>query len=163
MSAFAFGLAGGLGAGSGFSFGGVSPFGETPAGSTSSLDQLLNPVTLDYVRTSDGEWLQTADSRTIMLIAMSVHLGTSPFDPAHGTALYELIRTGELVSPEMVQSETIRVGQGLTGEGVLSELLVAVRDPKGLALVDETGRNIVKTSWRDLASGSPINQSFAPR
>jgi hypothetical protein len=126
------------------------------------LDQLINPLTLDYVRTVDGEWQQTADSRTIMLIAMSVSLGMSPYDPGDGTALAALIRQGELVSPEMVQSEVLRVGQILTREGVLADLLVSVRDSAGRSLVDETGRLVVRMSWRDLASGSPINEAFTP-
>lgn len=134
----------------------------TPNDFGGQLDQLLHPVTLDYVRTVDGEWQQTADSRTIMLIAMSVHLGTSPYDPGDGTALSELLRQGELVSPEMVQSEVLRVGQILTREGVLADLLVSVRDSSGRALVDETGRLVVRMSWRDLASGSPINEAFTP-
>lgn len=135
----------------------------TPNAFGGQLDQLINPVTLDYVRTVDGEWQQTADSRTIMLIGLSVRLGQSPFDPGDGTAIYELMRQGELVSPEMLQSEVLRVGQIFTTEGILADLLVAVRDEHQQPLIDETGGSVVRTSWRDLASGSPINEAFTVR
>lgn len=127
------------------------------------LDQLLHPLTLDYVRTADGEWEQTADSRTIMLVGLSIRLGQSPFDPGDGTAIYELLRQGELVSPEMIQSEVLRVGGIFTREGILSDLLVSVRDEAGQGLVEGSGRAAVSMSWRDLASGSPINEVFTSR
>jgi hypothetical protein len=125
-------------------------------------DQTLDPVTHDYVRTPNGEWAETADSRTIFLIAVSTRLGQSPFDPGHGTSIYEIMRAGALVTPEVLQSETVRVGSALARDGVLSDLVVAVRDARGRPTVDEAGRTVVKTSWRDLASGSPIDQAFSP-
>jgi hypothetical protein len=152
--------------GSGFSFvpAGTSllaSLGATPAGDlVGHGDQLINPVTLDYVRTENGEWAQTYDSRTIVLIALSTRVSESPFDPDHGTNIGQLQETGDLVSPEMIQSETIRIGTDLTDEGVISDLLVRVRDDKGKPLTNEAGAQIVETSWRDLASGSPINSTF---
>lgn len=125
-------------------------------------DMLLNPVTLDFVRTANGEWEETDDSRTIFLIAINTRLGQSPFDPDHGTSIYEIMQAGALVTPEVLQSETVRVGQALVRAGVLSDLVVAVRDARGRPLADEAGRTTVKASWRDLASGSPIDETFTP-
>lgn len=127
-----------------------------------SVDQMLHPVTLDYVRTTDGEWQQTADSRTIMLIGLSIELGASPFDPEHGTAISQLMRDGDLVAPEMVQSEVLRVGGILSTEGVLSDLVVAVRDNPAVP-ADKSGAVIIELGWHDLASGSPINEVFTSR
>lgn len=126
------------------------------------VDQMLHPVTLDYVRTANGEWQQTADSRTTMLIALSIELGASPFDPDQGSAIAQLMRDGDLVSPEMVQSEVLRVGASLAGEGVLSDLTVAVRDEPGVP-ADKDGAVIIELGWHDLASGSPINEVFTSR
>lgn len=125
-------------------------------------DMLLDPVTNDYVRTANGEWAETEDSRTIFLIAVNTRLGQSAFDPDHGTSIYEIMRAGALVTPEILQSETVRVGQALARDGVLSDLVVAVRDVRGKAIHDEAGRTVVKVSWRDLASGSPIDETFSP-
>lgn len=126
------------------------------------LDMLLDPVTFDYVRTANGEWAQTNDSRTIMLIAMVTHLGKSPYDPDHGTAIAELMRDGELVTPEVLQSETMRAGQALANESILSDLVVTVRDQDGNVLRDERGTVVVHASWQDLVSGTPISATFVP-
>jgi len=167
MAGFAFPFASGLG--SGFAFVPTTPgttlldsLGATPAGDlTGQLDQLIDPVTMDYVRTADGEWAQTADSRTIMFIAMTQRVGESPFDPDHGTAIYRLLEQG-LLSPEMAQAETERVGALLTAEGVLTDFEVSIKDDRGEYLRGEDDRFVIVTNWRDLASGSPINQTFQP-
>lgn len=149
--------------GSGFSFvpgpGGssLSALDPTPAGALSSqIDQLIDPVTFDYVRTPDGAWAETADSRSIMLIAIELELGASPFDPQDGTMLAELRRTGDPITPEIVKEETLRVGSALQAAGVISGLVVNVRDEHGNVLRDGSGRLVVQLSWRDLASGNPV-------
>jgi hypothetical protein len=124
-------------------------------------DRVIDPVTRDYVRTANGEWAETADSRTIMLIALSIRLGRSPFDPSHGTAIGDQIQAGILASPEFLQAETVRVGLELAREGVISDLVVSVRDEQNRPLVDDSGRARVRTQWRDLASGSPIDTNFS--
>lgn len=167
MAAFAFPFASGLG--SGFAFVPTTPgtslldsLGATPASSlTGQLDQLIDPVTMDYVRTEDGEWAETADSRTIMFIAMTQRLGESPFDPDHGTAIFRLLEQG-LLSPEMAQAETERVGAFLTAQGVLTDFEVTIKDERGEYLVGDDDRLVISTNWRDLSSGSPINQTFQP-
>jgi hypothetical protein len=152
-------------AGSGFSFvpfgRSLSVLGATPASLIGGLDRMIDPVKLDYLRTDDGRWAETQDSRTIMMISLSVELGRSLYDPEHGTVIAERIRSGDGFTPELAQAETIRVGTDLTNEGYISDLVVRVRDDQGRAFTDATGRRLnIKTSWRDLASGSPINASF---
>jgi len=127
------------------------------------LDRLLDPLTGNYVRTPNGEWAETQDSRTIMLIAMSEELGESPFDPDHGTGIEAQRRAGIPLTPDYLEAETSRVGADLAGEGILSGLVVETRDAAGRPLRDETGRQVVKTRWHDLASGSPIDLTITPR
>jgi hypothetical protein len=142
----------------------TSALGPTEPGSFNGVgDMLLDPVKLDYVRTANGEWQQTYDSRTQVLIRLSIRLGHSPFDPSHGTAIADLLLSGDLNNVDILQSETLRVGNDLHTEGVLSDLLVTVRDANGQPLLDDRGRNIVRTQWRDLASGEPITEAFTPR
>lgn len=153
--------------GSGLSFvpGGraLALLGLSPGAITGGKDRLIDPTTKDYVRTANGEWAETADSRTSMLIQLSVEVGASAFDPEHGTAIPARMRDGSLVEPEFVQAETIRAGGLLVDAGVISDLRVAVRDENDAPLLDESGRFVCKTSWTDLASGSPINSAFSPR
>jgi len=150
--------------GSGFSFlpstGGSALGNLNPTiaqGASGQYDQMIDPITLDYVRTDNGEWAETADSRSIVLVALEVELAASPFDPSHGTAIKSLIRSGDPLTPEVLRAETERVMADLATEGVLANARVAVRDEHGAPLVDQNGTQVVSTSWRDLASGSPVN------
>lgn len=124
-------------------------------------DRLLDPVTHDYVRTANGEWVETQDSRTIFLIAMQVWLGEGIFDPDHGSSVASRMVAGSLTSPEFLQAETVRVGTALANEGILSDLVVTVRDADRNPFFDEDGRLIVKATWRDLGSGAFVNATFA--
>lgn len=156
--------------GSGFSFvpgpGGTSlaALGPTPAGDLAGrLDMLIDPATLDFVRTANGEWAETADSRTKMLLMMELELGASPFTPADGTRIAEFRRLGDPITPEFLQSEARRAGQLLVQAGVVSDLVVAVRDQHGEVLRDLAGRAVVFLTYRDLASSSPVELILQPR
>lgn len=156
--------------GSGFSFvpsPGGTPLSElhlnTPTPVSDGIDRLLDPVTLDYVRTPNGEWAETADNRTTVLIALSVRLGTSPYFPDQGTSISERLSSGQVITPEFIQAETLRVGEQLARAGVLSDLRVTVRDFQNTPLRDQAGRLAVHTEWRDLSSGSPVPLTFSPR
>lgn len=133
-----------------------------PSGNSSGIDRLIDPVTLDYKRTDNGEWAETADNRTTVLIAFSVHLGSSPFDPDHGSEIAKRLRDGGL-TPEFLRAETVRIGEFLARAGVLSDLQVTVRDPDGRPLRDDNGALSVMVQWRDLSSGSPATTIFTPR
>lgn len=152
--------------GSGFSFvpgpgpGGtsLSSLNATPAGGLAGqLDQLIDPNTGDYVRNDIGEWAETADSRTTMYLMLELELGGSPFDPGDGTSIKALQRDGDPVTPETIRAETLRAGAVLQAAGILTDLEVSVRDANGELLRDQSGRLLVRTSWRDLASGSPVD------
>lgn len=162
MAGFAFPFASPFG--SGFSFvpgpGGLSlsDLNPTPSGGLSgAIDQLINPTTGDYVRNDVGEWVETADSRTTMLLMLSIELGACPFDPDDGTEIPRLLRDGDPVTPETTRSETLRAAGILQADGIISDLDVQVRDSGRAVLRDATGRMMVRTSWRDLASGSPVD------
>ena len=156
--------------GSGFSFvpaPGGSPLSalsfNAPNRSSSGIDRLIDPATLDYVRTDNGEWAETADNRTTVLIAFSIPFGASPFDPDQGSTIAERIRSGAGLNPEYLRSESERIGALLARAGVLTDLQVTTRDVDKVALRDQAGRLAVKLEWRDLSSGSPATTTFAPR
>ncbi len=136
--------------GSGYSF--VSAGAPTPL-----TDRLIDPVTRDYVRTTNGEWVEVPDSRTLVMIMLELELGASPFDPADGTTIAELRRNGDPITPDEVQAEAQRIGDALTRAGVLAEFQATTRDAAGNVLRDSAGRMVVALAWRDLASGSPVD------
>lgn len=139
--------------------------GGSPAGSLSGqLDQLLDPVTLDYVRTDNGEWAQTADSRTLMMIELDTELGASPYDPESGTDIKRLLREGEPIDGSLLEAEAMRVGRRLTQKRIIADFRAVARDPvTGEVVQDPQGRAQVKTYWTDLASGSPVSTIFQVR
>lgn len=162
MSFFGFPFASSFG--SGFDFAPVLPPGAAPASlgqvigtAPATVDMLIDPVTLDYVRTSDGAWAETADSRTLMMLMLELELGASPFDPSDGTTIAARRRDGDPVTPNEVEAEALRVGDQLQREGVIADFAVTVRDAAGNVLRDTSGRLVVALSWRDLASGTPVD------
>lgn len=162
MSFLGFPFAGSFG--SGFDFAPVLPPGASPASlgqiigaAPATVDMLIDPVTLDYVRTSDGAWAETADSRTLMMIMIELEYQASPFDPQDGTTIAARRRDGDPVTPDEVEAEALRVGDQLQREGAIADFAVTVRDAAGDLLRDSSGRLVVALSWRDLASGSPVD------
>lgn len=147
--------------GSGFSFvpggGDAASAGQVLADGSGLTDMMLDPVTLDYIRTENGEWAETADSRTLMMIMIELELGTSPFDPNDGTTIASLRANGDPITPDEVEAEALRIGDILQREGIVADFTATVRDAAGELLRDSSGRLVVSLSWRDLASGSPVD------
>lgn len=160
MAFLAFALAGGLG-GSEFSFAPASSspsrLGQVVAIGAAQTDMLIDPVTLDYVRTSTGEWAETADSRTLMMLMLELEYAASPFDPLDGTTIAARRRDGDPVTADEVEAEALRVGEQLQRDGLIADFSVTVTDAAGNLLRDASGRLVVALSWRDLASGSPVD------
>jgi hypothetical protein len=132
-------------------------------GPPGSFDYYIDPRTNDYVRTTDGDWLLTADSRTAVYLMHEIEFGASPFTPGDGSIVKALVRTGEPITSDVLKSEAERIGQILTRAGILTGMTVAVTDAAGNDLVDEFGRQVVLERWIDLASGSPIDAFYTPR
>lgn len=136
--------------------------GLTPQSVAGSLDRVIDPATGDYLRDTHGVWLHTADSRTVVLIALSTRLNRSAYHPQRGTLVQDRQQEGTLSGMGFVEAETLRVLQGLESEGHISQPSVSTRDDQGRQLRDADGVPIVQTYWRDLASGSPLNATFRP-
>lgn len=119
------------------------------------LDMLIDPVSLDFVDTEDGEFLETADSRTIVMMMIEIRLGESFSDPGDGTRIKALLEAGDPVTAGVVIAETLRAMQLLVDAGIISDV-----DATEGTTVD--GRFELKTRWRDLASGSPVDLAYEP-
>jgi hypothetical protein len=128
------------------------------------LDMYLDPVTLDYVDTDDGEWLETADSRTLVLIMLELRFGEDWSAPGDGTRIKASLENedGDPTTTAFIVAETQRAMAVLAGDGIVSDVVVVGTDTRGRPLLDESGRQVIKLSWRDLASGSPIDLVFTP-
>lgn len=141
----------------------ASGYSFVPGPGLQVLDQQVDPITLDYIRTATGEWTEATDGRSTVLLMLELELGASPFTPRDGTTIHAALRSGDPLPPSDVREETIRAMAILQDAGVLSELLVSVTDANGDTLLDQSGRLLVKTEWRDLASGEASGLIFQPR
>lgn len=149
---------------SGFTFvpgGGASADLGQVLGGSAQTDMLIDPATLDYVRTADGAWAETADSRTMMMLMLELELGASPFDPNDGTTIGARRRDGDPITPDELEAEALRVGEVLQRDGLIADFAANVRDSAGNLLRDQGGRLVVALSWRDLASGSPVDLAIS--
>lgn len=131
------------------------------------LDMYLDPVTLDYVDTDNGEWLETADSRTLVMIMLEQKFGEDWAAPGDGTRVKASLENedGAPTLTAFVVAETQRAMGVLANEGIVADVSVKGTEVVGgieRPLVDETGRQVIKLSWRDLASGSPVDLVYTP-
>lgn len=128
-----------------------------PSGLSGYLDQYLDPITLDYVDTDDGEWFETPDSRTLVMIAIETRLGKSYSASAEGTRTRDELESGRPVTPQFVQGEITRAMNQLERDGVISGFTMRVADERGAFLVDESGRFSPELRFVDLATASPVD------
>lgn len=120
-----------------------------------SLDQLLDPVTLDYVDTDDGEWQETADSRTLVMCMLEMRLGSSYSAPQDGTEIKAMLERGDPVTPAIVVADVERAMGLLVAEGLIEDVTTGTD-------TDEAGRFVLVLHWRDLANGSPVDLVYVP-
>jgi hypothetical protein len=119
------------------------------------LDVVLDPVTLDYVDTEDGEWLETADSRAMVQCELDIELEADIYIPNSGSRIRRMIEDGTPLDEELA-AETRRALQVLADEeGAITDVTVShQRDADGTLLID--------CGWRDVASGLPLDLRYQP-
>lgn len=161
MSFFGFPFASPFGSGFDFTPTSLAALGATEAGDLGQTDMLIDPVSLDYVPTSEGAWAETADSRTMMMVMLELELGASPFDPNDGTTLAARRRDGDPITQDEIEAETLRVADILVREGLIADVEVTTTDAAGQPLSTVSGRSVVAISWRDLASGHPVDLAIS--
>jgi hypothetical protein len=142
-----------------------SPSSATPASRLGGLlDQEIDPATLDFIDTDDGEWSETADSRSIVMIMIDTHLGKSYSAPGDGTRIAELLEAGEPVSTSVVVADVSRAMRILEADGVISGFSMRATDDDGDELLDQkTGRFSPELRYTDLATGSPVDLVLSPQ
>lgn len=119
------------------------------------FDMILDPVSRDFIDTDDGEFMESIDSRTIVMAMIEIRLGEAFDCPGDGTRIKALLEAGDPVTPSVVIAETLRAMQILVNEGIIADV-----DAAEGPTVD--GRFELKLHWRDLASGSPVDFAYEP-
>lgn len=126
------------------------------------LDQEIDPISLDFIDTDDGEWSETADSRSIVLCQLELELGKSYTTPGDGTSLRERLESGDPLTTLFVESEIRRALGVLEVAGIIGSVVVSGRDDKGRQKYDEANRAVFELDWIDLATGSPVDAQYRP-
>jgi hypothetical protein len=140
-------------------------FGSSSAARTvlaGLLDQEIDPISLDYVDTDDGEWAETADSRSIVMCQLDLELGKSITTPGDGTDIKAKLESGDPLTTSFVEAEIRRALAVLEAAGIIGSVRVNGRDENGDQLVDETGRAAFELQWIDVATGSPVDDIYRP-
>lgn len=130
-------------------------------------DMYLDPVTRDYVDTDNGEWLETADSRTLVMCMLETRFGEDWAEPRDGTRIKASLENddGDPTTTAFIVAETQRAMAVLAADGIVADVSVTGTEIRGgveQTLRDEAGRQAIRLSWRDLASGSPIDLVYTP-
>lgn len=128
------------------------------------FDQVVDPLTYDFIETEDGEWLETADSRSIVLCQLEIELGASIDTPGDGTRVRAQLENedGEPVTTGFVEAEYRRALGVLEGLGTIAQVQINGRDENGDQLEDESGRAAFEITYIDQASGSPVDLVYRP-
>lgn len=140
----------------------------TPRAQSGALyDAVLDPITLDYidgpdVDGTDGAWLETADSRTAMMIMLETWLGASYSAPRDGTKIGAMLASGDPVTPEIVAAECTRAAGELERAGMIEGFSIAIKDAHGDYLSNGDGRLTPILRWTDRATGTPVDLVYAP-
>lgn len=141
-----------------------APTGSSPSRPTRTIggifDQYLDPVTGDYVDTDDGAWWETEDSRTAVLMQLTIRYGEWWVDPEAGSRLPGMLEAddGAPVTVPQAVDETRRALQALVDDGIITDLLV-ITDPAGDGALH---RGVILISYRDRASGRPVDGVYQP-
>lgn len=118
------------------------------------LDLVIDPVTLDFVDTDDGGWLETADSRGEVFTQIEIELGGDIYAPEDGTLIKVMLERDNPPADEELVAETRRALRIVEESGSITGASVASRrDDDGL---------VIDCAWTETATGSPVDFSFTP-
>ena len=136
-----------------------APSDETAPPSTlfGALDQEIDPVTRDYVDTTDGAWLETAASRAAVMMQLEIRYNEWHVDPDAGSRIPAMLESGDPVTAQEVVDETRRALQVLVVDGVISDLSVEEGE-----LDQDTGRFEVLLTYTDVVTGHAVEAVFSP-
>ena len=119
-----------------------------------SIDMMFDPYTRDFIDTDDGEWAETDDSRTAVMMQMESARDRWWGDPTAGSFL-GVILAADIQTAAEVRDEALRALQALVDEAVITGLTVEIEQ-------DEMGRAAFVLSYTDRQSGRPVDLALVP-
>lgn len=117
-------------------------------------DILIDQQTGDFVETSSGDWEETDDSRTSVMLQMECAYNAWPGDPSSGSRLQSMLHSpaGDPADPQEMLAEIRRCLGVLVAAGVIGSLQVSVLEEDDL-----NAAVAFLITWVDLATHQPVN------
>jgi hypothetical protein len=139
------------------STGSSSTSGPTGGGSLAqgALSLVIDPITRDLIDSDDGWFVESTDSRTAVLWQLEATYLAWWGDPTSGSRLRALMRGDVPAIPQDLQDETLRALQPLVDDGIITDLALKLD-------TDEARRNVLILTYRDRASGRPVDLAYVP-
>jgi phage gp46-like protein len=122
---------------------------------TGSLSLVIDPITRDLIDSADGWFVESTDSRTMVLFQLESTYQAWWGDPTSGSRIRALLRGDEPATAQDVADETLRALQPLVDDGIISDLTVGTD-------VDEAKRTVILLTYRDRTSGRPVDLAYVP-
>lgn len=121
-----------------------------------ALDILIDPRTLDFVDTANGEWQEVDDSRTAVMCQLDSREGAWWGDPSAGTRNAEILES-DLPTIEDLTDSTKRGLQALQAAGVITTSQLSI-------LEEDTARGYASLyiAWVDRKSTRPADLAYSP-
>lgn len=124
------------------------------------FDMEIDPESRDYIDTTDGEWSETEDSRTAVMMQLDIRYGEWHADPDAGSRINALVESGMLMSDAgilQLVDEARRALQVLVDDGIIADLTVDTGD------IDfGAGRVELTILYTDRSSGHVVDVVYSP-
>lgn len=122
----------------------------------SGRDFTPDPITLDLIDSADGWFKEDETASFAAVCQLTHHLDASVVTPNEGSILHQLWDFGgDELGAEGLRVEAIRSLRVLEAPGLVANV-------EATALLPETGKVYIETSYRDTATGARVDQEASP-
>lgn len=122
-----------------------------------SLNFLIDPDTLDLIDSDDGWFVESPDSRTIVMWQLESTFNAWWGDPSSGSRIRALLRGDDPATGEDLRNEVVRALQPLVDEQFITDLEI-VLDRDELA----PQRPVILINYRDQAANGLVGLAATP-
>lgn len=121
-----------------------------------ATDIVIDPRTLDFVDTADGEWLESDDGSTAVMCQLEARENAWWGDPPSGTQNKAILES-ELATVDALTNSTTRGLRALQAGGVISDAALRVLEED-----NARGYASLYITWTDRRSTRPADLAYSP-
>lgn len=120
-----------------------------------AFDLAIDPMTLDFIDADDGTWVETTDSRTMVIMQIESTLNAWWGDATAGSRLHAILSNATEQDVKSIVDELKRCLQPLVNDSVIETLNVS-------SDVDEAGRPVLLMTYTDRSTGRLLDLKYVP-